>query len=181
MNIKDLIKEYLNEILADADYHKRNRLDLNNCMKEYKNMHFEYRNKRHNIDDLSDSQNEMLEEYYRLNNQADKSENVRIYPSSRRYAPQKNDYSTGMFWVFFPHLFGFVVGLAFARLFQLTNFWVYVIFGFVFACLVGTLKSNVFDDIKWKHALIKNLVISGLYMSAIFVVFIFSKIFLSFF
>jgi hypothetical protein len=83
--------------------------------------------------------------------------NPKVFPSSN------GGISTGIFGLLFPHFLGAILGCAFARIFTL-HFSGYVIFGLVFAVLVGTYKSHESDKITWKHAFIKNSIIIGIFI-----------------
>lgn len=63
------------------------------------------------------------------------------------------------FKMMIPHLIGFGIGLAVARLFG-CKFVGYIIFGVIFAYLTGVYKSHEFDKISWKYAFIKNALLS---------------------
>lgn len=71
-----------------------------------------------------------------------------------------NEYADGyaLFKVIFPQIAGFVIGCAVARLFN-TGFIGYIIFGVIFAFLVGVHKSTYNDKISLKYAIIKNIVL----------------------
>ena len=63
-----------------------------------------------------------------------------------------------VFKMLFPHIAGFVIGCAFARLLTF-GFIGYVIMGIIFAFLVGLHKSTYNDQISLKYAVIKNIVL----------------------
>lgn len=63
------------------------------------------------------------------------------------------------FKMMIPHLIGFGIGLAVARLFS-CKFVGYIIFGLIFAYLTGVYKSHTSDRISWKYAFIKNALLS---------------------
>ncbi|MDE5584260.1 MAG: hypothetical protein K2J08_11235 [Ruminococcus sp.] len=63
-----------------------------------------------------------------------------------------------LFKVLFPHIAGFIVGCAFARMFNFASVG-YVIMGIIFAFIVGVHKSTYDDKIALKYAVIKNIVL----------------------
>ena len=63
-----------------------------------------------------------------------------------------------VFKMLFPHIAGFVIGCAVARILTL-GFTGYVITGIIFAFLVGVHKSTYNDQISLKYAVIKNIVL----------------------
>lgn len=62
------------------------------------------------------------------------------------------------FKILFPQIAGFVIGCAFARMFNF-GFIGYVITGIIFAFLVGVHKSTYDDKISLRYAVIKNIVL----------------------
>ena len=60
--------------------------------------------------------------------------------------------------VLFPQIVGFIIGCAFARMFDF-EFVGYMITGIIFAFLVGVHKSTYNDKIALKYAVIKNIVL----------------------
>lgn len=68
----------------------------------------------------------------------------------------------GMFVILLPQLIGFVVGLAFARLFELPGGG-YLVLGAICAFAAGTYKSVSFDKISLKPALVRNAIIMGMF------------------
>ncbi|MDE6101537.1 MAG: hypothetical protein K2F73_00960 [Ruminococcus sp.] len=73
---------------------------------------------------------------------------------------QPKGYLSGfaLFKVLFPQIAGFIIGCAFARMFNFV-FVGYVIMGVIFAFLVGVHKSTYNDKIALKYAVIKNIVL----------------------
>ncbi|MCM1506244.1 MAG: hypothetical protein NC177_03785 [Ruminococcus flavefaciens] len=71
-----------------------------------------------------------------------------------------SEYADGyaLFKVLFPHIAGFVIGCAVARICTF-GFAGYMIFGVIFAFLVGVHKSTYDDQITLKYAVIKNIVL----------------------
>ena len=70
----------------------------------------------------------------------------------------RNNY--GLLTILAPQIVGFIVGLALCRLFEFTGI-AYIIFGVIGALLIGTVKNVEIDKISFKHALIRNLLISA--------------------
>jgi len=64
----------------------------------------------------------------------------------------------GIFSVVYPQLIGFVVGMAFSRLFGIVGAG-YLVFGSIGALAIGTYKSVSFDKISLKPAFIRNIII----------------------
>ncbi len=79
-------------------------------------------------------------------------------PTQSRNASKGNADGYALFKLLFPHIAGFVIGCAFARMFNFA-FVGYVIMGIIFAFLVGVHKSTYNDKIALKYAVIKNIVL----------------------
>lgn len=77
-----------------------------------------------------------------------------------RYRARRDNF--GFFVIILPNLIGFAVGLAFARLFELSGSG-YIVLGAICALAAGTYKSVSFDKISLKPALIRNVIIIGLF------------------
>lgn len=80
------------------------------------------------------------------------------HPRYRNNPRKRTDY--GLMTILAPQVVGFIVGLAFCRLFEFTGI-AYIIFGVIGALLIGTVKNVEIDKISFKHALIRNLLISA--------------------
>lgn len=75
-----------------------------------------------------------------------------------RKAKSENADGYALFKVLFPHIAGFVIGCAIARICTF-GFIGYMIFGVIFAFLVGVHKSTYNDKITLRYAVIKNIVL----------------------
>ncbi|MDE6665992.1 MAG: hypothetical protein K2K14_07420 [Ruminococcus sp.] len=79
-------------------------------------------------------------------------------PTQSHNARNGNANGYALFKIVFPQIAGFIIGCAFARMFNFA-FVGYVIMGIIFAFLVGIHKSTYDDKIALKYAVIKNIVL----------------------
>lgn len=107
-------------------------------------------------DDIKKSKESISEDIgiYKSRSIKDRKENPANYIGSRS-TPEGDAW----FKMMIPHLIGFGIGLAVARLFG-CKFIGYIVFGLIFAYLTGVYKSHAFDRISWKYAFIKNALLS---------------------
>lgn len=93
----------------------------------------------------------------------------------KRSEPKKYLSGFAIWKVLFPQIAGFVIGCAFARMFNF-GFIGYMIMGVIFAFLVGVHKSTYNDKISLKYAVIKNIVLMLIEFALILLCFIFGGI-----
>ena len=74
----------------------------------------------------------------------------------------------GLFIFVLPNLFGFCVGMAFAKLLSLSFTW-YMILGVVFAVLCGAMKNHLSGLMSFKLAVIRNAVTVSIIAVIVFV------------
>jgi len=75
-----------------------------------------------------------------------------------KYRARRDNY--GLWSTLFPHIIGFIAGLAISKLFGMSGA-AYVVFGTICAFAAGTYKSIAMDKISFLPALIRNLLITG--------------------
>ncbi|MCM1133272.1 MAG: hypothetical protein NC340_07340 [Ruminococcus flavefaciens] len=86
-------------------------------------------------------------------------EQERINRSAKDMGARQPRQGGGFLKILLPNLAGFVVGLAFARLFGFSGIAPYLISGAVFAVAVGTLQHTIFGGMNLKSAVIRNIII----------------------
>jgi len=87
----------------------------------------------------------------------EKSEYLDFYEREHIHAPWERKGSEYKF-IILPHVLGALVGCAIARLFG-SGINGYYILGLIFALAGGIYKSCKYDNVSFKHSLIKNIII----------------------
>ncbi len=87
----------------------------------------------------------------------EKSEYLDFYEREHIHAPWERK-GTGFKFIILPHILGVLTGCAIARLFG-SGINGYYVLGLIFALAAGVYKSCKYDNMSFKHSLIKNIII----------------------
>lgn len=157
--LKDDIKNALNDLKDDYTTYAQRNIDLQDINSDKidtpKNLMMTelWHYSRHSDSEAKRTSENSLEKHFSKAELEKMGIPTQSHNASNGYAD-----SYALFKVLFPQIAGFIIGCAFARMFNFA-FIGYMIMGVVFAFLVGVHKSTYNDKITLKYAVIKNIVL----------------------